>query len=126
MSERYRSCLLINGSGDVVQREYVVTSPEIESSVSRCVVSQGRYPHPNSCTRFTDSRPREQIETHPSESTDGTSDKQSYTNGLLGRVYSSTRTNSLITMGNFCASCVEDILDMLYIGCKMLNILMVK
>lgn len=51
--ERYLSWLLLLVV-TFLQREYVVVSPEIEASVSRCVVSQGPYQCTNSSTPYTD------------------------------------------------------------------------
>lgn len=44
--------------GGVLQREYVIMSPEIELSVSWYVASQDPYQSSNSCTQYTDSQPR--------------------------------------------------------------------
>lgn len=51
--------------GDVLKHEYVVMSLGIELPVSQCVVSQGPYQCLSSHTQYTDSPPRELIETQP-------------------------------------------------------------
>lgn len=36
--------------GDVLRRDYVVVSWEVDLSLSQCVVNRGPYQYPNSCT----------------------------------------------------------------------------
>lgn len=54
--------LMMNNSGDILQRTYIAMLPEIESTVSQCVAS---HKYLNLCTWYSDSWPREWIETHP-------------------------------------------------------------
>lgn len=51
--------LILKNINKTIQCEYIFMSPEIESPVFQCVMNQGPYQCPNSCTQNTDSPPRE-------------------------------------------------------------------
>ncbi len=69
IKKRSALSVVINSSGEVLLccplTLYVIMSLEFEYSLSQHAVSQGTYQWPNLCTRSTDSRARELIETHP-------------------------------------------------------------
>ncbi len=69
IKKRSALSVVINSSGEVLLccplTLYVIMSLEFEYSLSQHAVSQRTHQWPNMCTRSTDSRARELIETHP-------------------------------------------------------------